>query len=126
MRRQFLRDLGGDPPDNLGMKGPAKLPQYFRRRDNDELLEAIGVSMAIECFRQFQRKSLLGDVMPVGLLHRASGSPNACIGASRTIGALLARRRIVLFKNLFNDKHDAPRVASVPQKQSLSTVADEN
>ena len=111
VRRQFLRNLGGDPIGNLRVKGPAEIAQYFRRCDDDELLETIGVGMAIERLRQLGGKSLLGDVMPVGLLHRASGSPNACAGAPRTIRALLTRGRIVTLKDLFDDQRDALRGA---------------
>ena len=87
--------LGYFPPSS-------QIAQYFRWRDNDELLEAIGVSMAIECFRQFDGKPLLGDVMPIGFVHRASGGTDACARPPRTVRALLARGRIIALENLLD------------------------
>jgi len=52
VRRQFLGDLAGDAIDDLCVKGLAQVIQYSRRRDDDELVEAIGVSMMIERFRE--------------------------------------------------------------------------
>src|SRR5689334_15350881 len=126
MRRQFLRDLGDDAPGNLGMKNPAKIAQYFRWRDDHKFLETIGVGMAIEGLRQFSREPLLGDVMPIGFFHRATGDPDARAGASGTIRALLARRWVVTRKDLLDDKRDVLRAAFIAQEESLLTVADKN
>src|SRR6266403_2450686 len=126
MRRQFLRNLGGDALDDLGVERLAKIAQYFWRRDDDKLLETIGVSMTIERLGKLAGKPLLGDVVPVGFVHGAAGNPDACGGSPRTIGTLLARRRIVPLENSLNDKPDALRIALVTQEKRLLTVADQN
>src|SRR5947209_1547744 len=59
MRCQLLRDLGRDALRHLRVKGSAEITQYFRWRDDDELLETIGVGMAIKHFRKLMGKPLL-------------------------------------------------------------------
>src|SRR5689334_6283923 len=108
------------------MKDLAEVAQHSRRRDDDKLVEATRVDMAIEGFRQLAGKPLLGDLMPVRFLHCAAGSPDARAGPSGTICALLARRRIVTFEDLLNDQRDALRVAFVAQEESLPAISDEN
>jgi hypothetical protein len=51
------------------------------------LSKKIGVSMAIECFRDVVCKPFLCDVMPVGLFHPASGNSGTCSGPSGAIRA---------------------------------------
>ena len=102
-----------------------RLPN-FRRRDDDKFIEMIGVSIAIECFGKFAGKPFLGNVMPIGLFHGASGSANACTGSPRTVRTLLARRRIVTLQNFLNDKLETLCVASVAQEKRFLTVADED
>lgn len=126
VRRQFLRDLGDDTLGNLGMKGLAKITEYFRRRDDDELLETIGVSMAIESLRQLGGKPLLGYMMPIGFFHCASGNPKAYDGAPRTIRALQTAGWIVTLEDLLDDQRDTLRVAFVPQEKSFLAITDEN
>src|SRR4051794_3230891 len=104
MRRQFLRDFGGDALGDFRMEGLAQVSQYFRRRDDNEPVEKIGVRAAIEHVGKFAGKPLLRYVVPVGLVHGTSSNANAGIGSSRTVGALLSCRRIVAFQNLFDDK----------------------
>src|SRR5689334_1175123 len=108
------------------MKDLAEVAQHSRRRDDDKLVEATRVDMAIECFRQLAGKPLLGDLMPVRFLHRAAGSPDARAGAPRTIRTLLSCRRVVTLEDLLHDQRDALRVALVAQEKSLAAIADEN
>jgi len=126
MRRQFLGYLSGDAGDDLGVARFAKLAQYLRGSDDDEPVEKIGVSMAIERFRDLVCKTFLRDVMPVDLFHRASCNCRTCGGLSGTVRPLLTRRRIILFENLLDDQIDIKRAASVTQEKSLLTIADEN
>jgi hypothetical protein len=125
-RREFLGDFGGDTLDDLGVKRPAESAKYFRRRDDDELLETVGVRVAIERFGKLVGKPLLCKTVPVDFFHTASGDTKARKGTSRAIRALLARWRIVLLENPLNDKIDALGVASVAQEESLLAVTDKN
>src|SRR5882672_5568450 len=72
MRSQFLRNLADDPVRHLGMKCLAQIAENLRRRDDDELVETIVVGMTVERLRDLAGEPLLGDVVPVDLLHRAS------------------------------------------------------
>ena len=126
MRRQFLGYLSGDAGDDLRVARFAKLAQDLRGSDDDEPVEKIGVSMAIERFRDLVCKTFLRDVMPVDLFHRASCNCRTCGGLSGTVRPLLTRRRIILFENLLDDQIDIKRAASVTQEKSLLTIADEN
>jgi hypothetical protein len=63
--------------------------------------------------------------MPVGFFHGASGDAETRAGSTRTIGALLARGRIVARQNPFDDKVDALGITFVAQEESLLTIADE-
>jgi hypothetical protein len=126
MRRQFLRDLGSDAIDDFCVKGPAKIAKYFRRRDDDELLETIGMSMAMERFGKLARKPFLCKVMPVDFFHGTSGNARTCDGSSRTIGALLTRWRIVLLENPLNNEIDVQCIAPVAQEKRLLAIANEN
>src|SRR5215217_4759024 len=124
MRRQFLGNFRGHALDDLGVKSLAKIAQNFWRRDYDEFFEAIGMSMAIECFRKLAGKAFLGDVVPIGFVHGASGDPKACGGSPRTVGTLLARRRIVALQNSLDHEPDALRATFVAKEQRLLTIAD--
>jgi hypothetical protein len=126
MRRQFFGYLSGDPRDDLGVAGFAKLAQYLRGSNDDEAIEKIGVSMAIKCFRDLVCKTFLRNLMPIDLFHRASGNCRTCGGSSGTVRPLLSRRRIILFENLLDDQIDIHCAASVTQEKSLLTVADKN
>src|SRR6266581_2899619 len=119
MRRQFLGDLSGDASDDLGVTRFAKLAQYLRGRDDDEPIEKIGMSMAIECFRDLVCKAFLCNVMPIDLFHRASGKCRTCRGSSGTVRPLLTRRGIILFENLLDDQVNIQCTASVAQEKSL-------
>ena len=125
MGRQFLWDFGGHALGDFRMEGLAQVSQYFRRRDDHELIEKIGVRMTIECVGKFAGKPLLGNVMPVGFFHGASGNARTCAGSTRTIAALLARGRIVAGQNPLDNEIDTPGVAFVAQEESLLTIADE-
>jgi hypothetical protein len=126
MRRQFLGYLSGDASDDLGVARFAKLAEDLRGSDDDEPVEKIGVSMAIERFRDLVCKTFLRDVMPVDLSHRTSCNCRTCGGLSGTVRPLLTRRRIILFENLLDYQIDIQRAASVTQEKSLLTIADEN
>ena len=119
MRRQFLGNFGGHARDDLCMKGLAQIAQHFRRSDDDKLFETIGVGMAIECISKLARKSLLGELVPVGFFHGAPGHTDTCIGSPGTIGALRARRRIVALQNLLDDQLDVLRVPFVAQNNAF-------
>ena len=54
------------------MKCLAQIAENLRRRDDDELVEMIVVGVMIERFRDLAGEPLLGDVVPVDLLYRAS------------------------------------------------------
>jgi hypothetical protein len=82
--------------------------------------------MAIECFGKLAGKPFLGDVVPVGFVHRASGNPRACSGSPWTVGTLLARRRIIAFQNALDHEPDALRAALVAKEKRLLTIADQN
>src|SRR5437879_1413754 len=126
MRRQFLGDFGGYATGHLCVKGFAKIAQYFRRSDDDKLLETIGVGVTIKRFGKLVDEPFLCNVMPVDFFHSASGNARTRGGSSRTIRALLTRCRIVLLKNPLDDKMDALCVASVAQEERLLTIADED
>ncbi len=126
MRGHLLGDLGRNALDHLRMEGLAKIAEYFCRRDDDEMLEAVGMRVAIECFRKFLAKPFLGQMMPVGFFHGAAGSADACDRSPRTIGTLFPRRRIFPLQNPLDDKMDLAGVAFVAQKESLLAIADEN
>ncbi len=113
MRGQCLGDLRFHAIGDLGVKGLAKIAQYFRRCDDDKLLEAIGAGVTVQHLRQLIGEPFLGNVMPIGFFHGTPGSAVAREGASGTIGALFARRRIVLLKNPLDDEIDALRMAPV-------------
>ena len=108
------------------MKCLAQIAENLRRRDDDELVEAIVVGMTVERFCDLSGEPLLCDVVPVGLLHRASRRTDAWNRAPRTVGALLARCRIVLLKDLLDFELDLLRGAFVAQKERLLAVADQN
>ena len=77
MRRQLLRNLADDPVRHLGMKRLAQAAKNLRRRDDDELVETIVVGMTVERFCDLSGEPLLGDVVPVDLLYRASRRTDA-------------------------------------------------
>src|SRR4051812_29021173 len=81
------------------MKCLAQIAENLRRRDHDELVETIVVGITVERLCDLSGEPLLGDVVPVDLLYRASRRADACNRASRTIGALFARCRIVLLQD---------------------------
>jgi hypothetical protein len=54
------------------MKCLAQIAENLRRRDDDELVETIVVSMTVERFRDIAGEAFLGDVVPVDFLYRAS------------------------------------------------------
>jgi len=116
VRGQFLRNFGGDAIDDLRVKGPAEIAQYFRWRDDDELLETIGMSVAIERLGEFVSEPFLCKVMPIDFFHGTSGDAKAGGGSSRTIGALLACRRIMPLQDLLDNEMDAQCVAFVAQE----------
>ena len=72
MRRQLLRNLADNPVAHLGMKRFAQAAKDLRRRNDDEPVETIVVGVTVERFRDLSGEPLLGDVVPVDLLHRAS------------------------------------------------------
>jgi hypothetical protein len=96
-----------------------RFPNIFRRRDDDELVEKIGVRMTIERVGKFAGKALLGDVMPVGFFHGASGKAGTCAGSARTIAALLARGRIVARQNPLDNEIDALGVPLLRRKRAF-------
>src|SRR6185503_10524719 len=108
------------------MKCLSQIAEDLRRRDDDQLVETIVVGMTVERFCDLSGKALLCDVMPVDLLYRASCRTDACNGAPRTIGALLARCRIVLLQDLLDFELDLVRGAFVAKKERLLAVADQN
>ena len=59
------------------MKRFAQIAEYLRRRDDDELFETVVVGMTVERFRDLSGEPLLGDVVPVDLLYRASRRADA-------------------------------------------------
>src|SRR5467141_706340 len=69
VRGQFFGNLGDDAIDDFRVKSFPKIAQSFRRSDDDEALEMIGVGMAIERLCNLVCKALLGDVMPIDLFH---------------------------------------------------------
>jgi hypothetical protein len=64
--------------------------------------------------------------VPVGFFHGTSGNPKACGGSPRTIGPLLARRRIVALENSLDHEPDALRATFVAKEKRLLTIADQN
>src|SRR4051794_22689753 len=104
MRRQFLGNLGGHARGDFRVEHLAKIAQDLRRSNDDKLVGKTGLSMAIERISKLAGKPLLGEIVPVGFFHGTSGNTNTCAGPPRTIGTLLARRRIVAFKNLLNNE----------------------
>jgi len=58
----------------------------------------------------------LGKVMPIDLFHGTSGDAKTGGGSSRTIGALLARRRIIPLQDPLDNEMDAQCVAFVAQE----------
>ena len=82
--------------------------------------------MTVERLCDLSGEPFLGDVVPVDLLYRASRRTDAGNGASRTIGALLPRCRIILFQDLLDFELDLLRGAFVAQEQRLLAVADQN
>jgi hypothetical protein len=101
------------------MKCLAQIAENFRRRDDDELIEAIVVGMTVERLCDLAGEPLLGDVVPVDLLYRASRRTDACNRASRTIGALFTRCRIILLQDLLDFELDLLCGALVAQKERL-------
>ena len=81
---------------------------------------------AIEHVGNRGRKPLFRDVVPVRLLHRASGRADAADRSPGTIGPLLPRRRIILFENVLHLQVELLRSALVAEKERLLPVADEN
>ena len=77
MRSQLLGNLAHDPVSHFGMKCLAQIAEDFRRRNDDQIVETIVVGMAIERFRDLAGEPLLGDVVPVDLLYRASRRTDA-------------------------------------------------
>ena len=116
VRGQFLRNFGGDAIDDLRVKGPAEIAQYFRWRDDDELLETIGVRVTIERLGEFVSEPFLCKVMPIDFFHGASGDAKAGGGSSRTITALLACRRIMPLEDPLDNEMDAQCAAFVAQE----------
>src|SRR5215213_1995576 len=108
------------------MKCLAQIAENFRRRDDDKLVEAIVMGMMVERLCDLSGEPLLGDVVPVDLLHRAPRRPDAWDGTPRAIGALLARCRINLLQDLLDLELDLVRGALVAKKERLLAVADQN
>ena len=77
VRGQLLRNFAHDPVRNFGMKCLAQVAENLRRRDDDELVETIVVGMTVERLRDLSGEALLCDVVPVGLLYRASRRTDA-------------------------------------------------
>ena len=69
--------------DDLGVKRLAKTAEYFRWRDDDELLEAIGVGMQIKRLGKRVGKPFLCEVVPVDFFHAASPDAKTCERAPR-------------------------------------------
>lgn len=126
MGRQLFRDFADDPPAHYWMKRLSQVAQDLRRCDDHQLVEAIVVRMSVKRFRDGAGEPLLGDVMPIGFLHRTSRHADALNGSARTICALFARRRILLFQDLLDLEADLLRRALVAQEQSLLAVTDQN
>ena len=84
------------------MKCLPEIAKHFRRRDYDQLVEAVVVGKAIERFSNGASEPLLCDIMPVGLLHRASGRADALDRPPGTISSLIACCRIVLLEDLLH------------------------
>jgi len=103
-----------------------QIAEHPRRRDDNELLEQIGVRVAIERFGQFAGEPLLGNIVPVGFFQGAAGHTDACARPRRTICSLLARRWIVAFQNFLDDKPETVGRALVAQEKRLLTIADQN
>jgi len=103
MRRQFLSDLGSDAIDDFWVKGPAKIAKYFRRRDDDELLETIGISMAMERFGKLELTNALiidgADIEPA-FARAARNIPNIDVLPVQGINVydILRRKSLVLTK----------------------------
>ena len=108
------------------MKCLAQIAENLGRRDHDELVETVVVGMAVERLGDLSGEPLLCDVVPVDLLYRASRRTDTCNGTPRTIGALVARCRIVLLQDLLDFELDLVRGAFVAQKERLLAVADQN
>jgi hypothetical protein len=62
----------------------------------------IRMSEAIQGIGSLDGKTLLGQSMPIGVLHRAPRWANTGVNAARTIRALLARGWILLLQNSLN------------------------
>ena len=77
MRRQFLGDLGGYAADDLRVKRPAKISEYFWRRDDHQRFETVGVHMPIECLGKLAGKAFFCKVVPIDFLHSGPGDAQA-------------------------------------------------
>ena len=108
--RSAVSDATSAPSKSRRRSGPSPQRETLcadcrgnlRRRDDDELVETIVVGMTIERFRDLAGETLLGDMVPVDLIDRAARRTDAGNGASRAIGALFPRCRIVLRQDLLD------------------------
>ena len=98
---EILADFSHDPLFHVGMKGPAQVGKRARWRGDDEGRDRAAAHHALERSGDAFDKTVLLEVMPVGLIDAATPMRAAAPkGRARLVGALLMGRRILIGENL--------------------------
>ena len=95
MAREILADFGHDPLFHIRMEGLAQIGQRAGRRGNDKRWDRAAAHHILQRRGDPFNKTMLFEVMPVGLLHAAAPMrAGAAKGRARLVGALLMGRQI--------------------------------
>src|SRR6187399_3070362 len=98
---EILADFSHDPLFHVGMKGPAQVGKRARRRGDDEGGDRAAAHHALERSGDALDKTVLLEVMPVGLIDAAAPTrAGARKGRARLVGTLLMGWRIFVGENL--------------------------
>jgi len=101
MPGQILVEFGNDAAFYVCIEQAAQLRQRARWRCDEEASDVTVAGQAFERVGDGPCEPLLADLMPVGLLDGAATVSDALEAASRVVGSLFARRRIVVPENPF-------------------------
>ena len=92
---EILADFGHDPLFHVSMEGASQVGERARRRGNDKCRDRAAAHYILQRRGDPFNKTMLLEVMPVGLLHAAAPMrAGAAKGRARLVGALLMGRRI--------------------------------
>ena len=126
MPGEILRHLGDDALCHFRMQCGSQIAEHARRCDDHERDELLCVSHSVEIVGDSFGEFLFRQLVEVGLTDGGSRNAIGAMTTARPIGALFARRRIVLCDFPFDDQIDVGTRAAIAQEESALTVADQD